>query len=163
MIRIIRGGGRPTLILSKIRPRIRTVAPTGLGHRDDRVPESCALQSAGRSPAARFLPMTPRRRPLVAILLALALVLMQQGAQLHALDHDNQRLQRPRDAGLQAPVSDGACAMCALFAGGADAAAADAIPPAAPIDHFDPPPRAIALAAVASPSPYQSRAPPPIL
>ena len=103
MIRIIRGDNRPTLILSKIKPRIRTLAPRGLGHRDDRVPESGALQSAGRSPAARFLPVTPRRRPIVALLLAFTLVLMQQGAQLHALEHDNQRLQRPQDTGLEAP------------------------------------------------------------
>jgi hypothetical protein len=151
------------LILSKITPRIRAVAPTGLGHRDDRVPEFGALQSAGRSPAARFLPVTPRRRPIVAILLALLLVMMQQGAQLHALEHDNQRHQRAHETGLQAPVADASCAMCALFAGGTDAAPVDGVGYSPPTEDFSPPPLAITRAAVASPSPYQSRAPPSIL
>ena len=93
-----------------------------------------------------------RYRPVVAVVLALLLAMMQQAAQLHALEHDNQRLQRPQHTGLQAPVSDEACAMCALFAGGADAAAANSVTPVAPIDRFELPPRAIALAAVASPS-----------
>ena len=96
-------------------------------------------------------------------MLALLLVFMQQGAQLHALEHDNVRLHRAHDAGMQAPADDAVCAMCALFAGGANAAAAEASALGASATDFSPPSRAIALVAIASPSPYQSRAPPPIL
>ena len=88
---------------------------------------------------------------------------MQQGAQLHALEHDNDRLHRTHDSGLQAPTADAACAMCALFAGGSHAAAANAASrPGAGVE-FGFAGHAIALVAVASPSPYQSRAPPSIL
>jgi TRAP-type C4-dicarboxylate transport system permease large subunit len=109
------------------------------------------------------LPFVTQRRPIVAVLLALLLVLMQQGAQLHALTHDADRLQRSNEMGLQAPCSEVACALCALFAGGADAAAAEvAALPEPAVDHFQPP-RAIAFVATAPPSPYQSRAPPSTL
>ncbi len=104
-----------------------------------------------------------RYRPIIAVLLALLLVFMQQGAQLHALEHDSGRSHRALDAGLQAPADDAACAICTLFAGGANAAAAEALAQPAPRADFSPPPHAIALIAVASPSPYQSRAPPPTL
>jgi hypothetical protein len=107
--------------------------------------------------------VTRRRRPIIVALLALLLVMMQQGAQLHALEHDNGRLLRSHDVGLQAPASDAACAICALFAGGANAAVADTAPSSAPVENFSLPSHAIALLAVASPAPYQSRAPPSIL
>ena len=104
-----------------------------------------------------------RHNPVVAVLLALLLLLMQQGAQLHALEHDGDRLRRAHDSGMEAPAADTACALCALFAGGAHAApaAAPSDPPA--VVGFGRAPRATALVAVASPSPYQSRAPPSIL
>lgn len=111
----------------------------------------------------RFHFVTRRYRPIVAVLLALLLVLMQQGAQLHALEHDSQRMQVPHDTGLQAPVSDVACAMCALFAGGADAAAADVVVPSTQTEDFTPPRRTNSLVAVASLPPYQGRAPPSTL
>jgi hypothetical protein len=107
--------------------------------------------------------MKRHSRPIVAVLLALLLVLMQQGAQLHALGHDYEQLQRRHDTGLQAPTVEVTCAMCALFAGGAHAAAADAARPPEPLVNVSLPQRAPALVAVASPSPYQSRAPPSIL
>lgn len=115
-----------------------------------------------RQPLAA-LPVTRRFRPIVAVLLALLLVLMQQGAQLHALQHDNDWLLRPHDTGLRAPASDASCAICALFAAGADAAAADTALLPAPALDYSRPPRANARVAIASPSPYQSRAPPPTL
>jgi len=111
----------------------------------------------------RFHFVTRRYRPIVAALLALLLVLMQQGAQLHALEHDSRRMQEPHDTGLQAPVSDVACAMCALFAGGADAAAVDVVAPSTQTEVFTPPPRPNALVAAASLPPYQGRAPPSTL
>jgi hypothetical protein len=107
--------------------------------------------------------VTRRFRPVVAVLLALLLVMMQHGALLHALEHDNVRLHRADDAGVQAPIDDAACAICVLFAGGASAAAAHSETLSAPVADFSAPSRAIASVAVASPSPYQSRAPPSIL
>jgi hypothetical protein len=104
-----------------------------------------------------------RYRPIAAVLLALLLMLMQLGAQLHALEHDNDRLHRAHDAGMQAPTADTACAICALFAGGAHAAAAGTTSHPEAVVEFGLASRAIALIAVASPSPYQSRAPPSIL
>jgi hypothetical protein len=101
-----------------------------------------------------------RRNPIVPVLLALLLLLMQQGALLHALEHDGDRLRRAHDSGIEAPTADTACALCALFAGGAHAApaAAPSHPPA--VVEFGRAPRATALVAAASPSPYRSRAPP---
>lgn len=105
----------------------------------------------------------PRRRPIIAVLLALLLLLMQQGALLHAIGHDRDRLLRADDTGLQAPAVDAPCTMCALFAGGATAIVSDTVSHAVPV--VDPPVRRYATSslAVASASPYQSRAPPPIL
>ena len=104
-----------------------------------------------------------RRRPILALLLALLLVLMQQGAQLHAIGHDRDRLSRADDTGLQAPVVDASCAMCALFAGGATAVVSDVVSHAVPVVDASVLRYATSSLAVASPSPYQSRAPPPTL
>ena len=104
--------------------------------------------------------LVTRHNPIVAVLLALLLLLMQQGAQLHALEHDSDRLRRAHDSGMQAPAADTACAMCALFAGGAHAARRPRPPIPRRSSNSGCAPRAIALVAVASPSPYQSRAPP---
>ena len=101
-----------------------------------------------------------RHNPIVAVLLALLLLLMQQGAQLHALEHDGDRLRRAHDSGMEAPAADTACALCALFAGGAHAAPAAAPSDRPAVVEFGLVLRAIALIAFASPSPYHSRAPP---
>jgi hypothetical protein len=100
----------------------------------------------------------------VAALLGLLLVGMQTEAQLHAIGHVGDWTQRPHDIGLQLPDADDACAICALFAGGANAAPADAAAKTAATADFQAPrePRATS-AALASPSPYQSRAPPSVL
>ena len=69
--------------------------------------------------------MARSRRPLFVLILSLLLVGMQVGGELHALEHDGERLARPHDAALLVPGADEACAVCALFAGGANAIAGD--------------------------------------
>jgi hypothetical protein len=100
----------------------------------------------------------------VAALLSLLLLGMQTEAQLHAIGHVGDWVQRPHDIGLQLPDADDACPICALFAGGANAAPADAAAKTAATADFQAPrePRTTS-AALASPSPYQSRAPPSVL
>ncbi len=97
------------------------------------------------------------------ILLSLLLVVMQQAAEWHALDHIGQALQRSHEHALYVPQQDGPCAVCALFAGGASAA---------PNDSTAPPVALAALAAAApdvvsptapAPSSYLIRAPPALL
>ena len=63
-------------------------------------------------------------RPLSIFALSLLLVGMQVAAQLHALEHDGERLARPRHAALLVPGADDVCAVCASFAGGAHASPA---------------------------------------
>jgi len=101
-----------------------------------------------------------RRNAAAALLLGLLLVGMQTGAQLHAIGHFGEWMQRPHDLELQLPDDD-ACAICALFAGGANAAPSETAEKATAAADFQAPrePRATS-AALASPSPYQSRAPP---
>jgi hypothetical protein len=122
-----------------------------------------ALQSSDPDPFLESCLVMRRCRPVVAVVLALLLAMMQQAAQLHALEHDSARLHRAHDAGLQVPGDDGVCAICALFAGGTDAAPAQATLGPEPAVEFPLPSRAIVRVAVASPSPYQSRAPPSTL
>lgn len=107
--------------------------------------------------------MTRRYRTATALLLAFLLVAMQQGAQSHALEHVGDWVQRPHDSGLQLPVDDSVCAMCALFAGGAGAAPAGTTAHASPIADFAAPQRHVTSAAVNLPSSYLSRAPPSTL
>jgi len=101
------------------------------------------------------------------IAIAALLGLLQVGAQIesrrHALGHFGEWLQQPHDAGLQLPADQDACPLCALFAGGADAASAD-FPIAAhsAADHPVLRERAAPRVTTASPSPYRSRAPPSI-
>lgn len=102
-------------------------------------------------------------QPLFAFALSLLLVGMQLGAQLHALEHDGERLSRPHDAGLVAPTADEVCPICAAFAGGAHASPA-------PEHHFVAIPLAesrvateFATFAGVAPVYYQSRAPPALL
>ena len=107
--------------------------------------------------------MTRRYRTATALLFAFLLVAMQQGAQLHALEHVGGWLQRPHDSGLQLPVDDSVCATCALFAGGAGAAPAGTTPHATPIADFVAPQRPVTSATFDLPSSYLSRAPPSTL
>ena len=103
------------------------------------------------------------RRPLFALILSLLLVGMQVGAQLHALEHDGERLARPHSAGVLVPGADDVCAVCASFAGGSHAI------PTSIHTIGVPPPRAarptggFASIAGAPPAYYQTRAPPTLL
>ncbi|TMG83616.1 MAG: hypothetical protein E6H78_11855 [Betaproteobacteria bacterium] len=97
-------------------------------------------------------------RLLFALALALLLSGMQLGAQLHALEHDGERLARPHGVALIIPTTDDVCAICASFAG------------AAPDHRFVANPFAESLVAVefatlagVAPVYYQSRAPPALL
>jgi hypothetical protein len=105
----------------------------------------------------------PALRPLFAVALSLLLLGMQLGAQLHALEHDGQRLARPHGAALIVPTADDVCAICVSFAGGAHASPA-------PDHRFVVNPFAESLVAVefatftgVAPVYYQSRAPPALL
>jgi len=61
----------------------------------------------------------------LALLFAFLLLGMQQEAQLHAITHIGDQLQRSQDQGMQVPAGDSACAACALFAGGTAAIPTD--------------------------------------
>jgi hypothetical protein len=102
-------------------------------------------------------------RPLFAFALSLLLTGMQLGAQLHALEHDGERLARPHGAALIIPAADDACAICASFAGSAHASPApdhdgfaDSLGDSRVALKF-------ATFAGAAPAYYQSRAPPALL
>ena len=107
--------------------------------------------------------VTRSRRPFFALILSLLLVGMQLGAQLHALEHDGERLARPHGAALLVPGADDVCAVCASFAGGSHAI------PTSVLTIGVPPPRAArstsAFASIAGTPPayYQTRAPPALL
>ncbi|OLC65315.1 MAG: hypothetical protein AUH79_07835 [Betaproteobacteria bacterium 13_1_40CM_4_64_4] len=107
--------------------------------------------------------MTRPRRPFFVLILSLLLVGMQAGAQLHALEHDGERLARPHGAALLIPGVDEACAVCASFAGGSHA-----IPTSVLTIGVQPPCAARSTSAFASiagtpPAYYQTRAPPALL
>jgi len=107
--------------------------------------------------------VTRSYRPFFALILSLLLVGMQLGAQLHALEHDGERLARPHGAALLVPAVDDVCAVCASFAGGSHAI------PTSVLTIGVPPPRAArstsAFASIAGTPPayYQTRAPPALL
>ena len=124
-------------------------------------------ESATRDTFATELRLTPAvipvLRPLFAVALSLLLLGMQLGAQLHALDHDGERLARPHGAALVVPTAGDVCAICASFAGGAHASPA-------PDHRFVANPLATSLVATefatfvgTAPAYYQSRAPPTLL
>jgi hypothetical protein len=107
--------------------------------------------------------VTRALRPLFAFALSLLLTGMQLGAQLHALEHDGERLARPHGAALVIPTADDVCAICASFAGGGHASPA-------PDHRFVSDPLADSLVAPdfatfagAAPAYYQTRAPPALL
>ena len=106
--------------------------------------------------------MIHRHRALLALFLSLLLIVVQLQAQVHALGHVGEMQRHTPEHSLVAPV-DEACAMCALFAGGASAIACDTsegwVAPTA--DEL--PSCADASWAPAAPSYYLSRAPPPLL
>jgi hypothetical protein len=109
------------------------------------------------------MPVTRTRQSFFALILSLLLVDMQLGAQLHALEHDGERLARLHGAALVVPGVDDACAVCASFAGGSHAI------PVSVVTFDVPPPRntrplsAFASIAGTPPAYYQTRAPPTLL
>jgi hypothetical protein len=66
--------------------------------------------------------MSRPRHPFVALVLALLLVGIQYGSQLHALEHIEEALKHGPHQSFSVP-GDELCVMCALFAGGANALA----------------------------------------
>ena len=102
------------------------------------------------------------RHPFFALIFSLLLVAMQYGAQLHALEHIGDALRQTPEHSLTAP-RDEACALCALFASGANAIPGDAVAaPDAPDAGTASLPPLLSFTA-AAPSFYSSRAPPPLL
>lgn len=99
----------------------------------------------------------------VALLFAFLLLGMQHEANVHALAHFSDQLQRPHDQTAQLPTDDTTCAVCALFAGGASALATAGATFAGSADGFVPPIDAELSAAQSPPAFYLSRAPPPSL
>jgi len=102
-------------------------------------------------------------RDVLAILLALLLVGMQQEAQLHALTHVGDLLHRPHEQSLQTQVDDAACAECALLAGGSHAVPTNLATVRAGIARDERIFTSFSSHAVPAPSYYFSRAPPLLL
>ena len=100
---------------------------------------------------------------LLTLLFAFLLLGMQQEAQLHAIAHIGDQLQRPHDQGLQLPTDDTSCAVCALFAGGTTAAPTGSATIHEPAAGFAAPQGTTLSPAVAAPTYYLSRAPPSLL
>jgi hypothetical protein len=103
--------------------------------------------------------MMRSRHPFAALVLALLLVGMQYGSQLHALEHIEEALKNAPHQSFGLP-EDELCALCALFAGGANALTAeiDPDPPAFVSEEH----RGYAPSSAARIAPrfYDSRAPP---
>ena len=106
--------------------------------------------------------MTRSRHPVVAFVLALLVVGVQYGGELHALEHVGEALRDAQGQFFGAP-NDEVCAICALFAGGANALSDTAevkfVAPDVRENTFSPP----ASRDTAAPSYYSSRAPPVFL
>jgi len=106
--------------------------------------------------------MNRPRHPLLALVFSLLLVGMQFGAQLHALEHLRDSLRHTPDHSLTVPAQE-ACAMCVLFAGGANAAAGGDVAAFAAPDTGQTSSTPPASLAATAPSYYSSRAPPGLL
>jgi hypothetical protein len=102
------------------------------------------------------------RHPFVALIFSLLLVAMQYGAQLHALEHVGDTLRQTPEHSLTAP-RDEICALCALFASGANAISSDQVAAHAVPDAGAVSLRPLLSVAAAAPSYYSSRAPPSLL
>jgi hypothetical protein len=103
------------------------------------------------------------RHPFVAFALALLIVGVQYGAQLHALEHLSEELKRTPDRSFTTPPDSELCAICALFAGGANAVASETDQARFAIATEANPHFAPASIATPAPSYYSSRAPPTFL
>jgi len=103
------------------------------------------------------------RRPFVAFLLALLVVGVQYGAQLHALGHLSDALKHTQEQSLSTAVANEDCPICALFAGGANALASEDDRRALDVAVAAAPRSSPASIATPAPSYYSSRAPPTLL
>src|ERR1700758_4920529 len=101
--------------------------------------------------------MTRARHLFVAFLLALLVVGVQYGGELHALEHVGEALRDAQGQFVGAP-NDEVCAICALFAGGANAVASDAARAALALGAETKPQFAPTSIAASTPSWYSSRA-----
>ena len=95
-----------------------------------------------------------------AILLSLLLIFVQQAAQCHALDHLGAWLKHGPEQALHVPSPEGPCAVCALFAGGASAAAGETTSWAVREASFAASSFSELIVATAAPSSYLIRGPP---
>ena len=101
---------------------------------------------------------------ILAFALAFLLLAMQHEAQWHALGHFGDWLAQAHEKSWHAPSQDdGACAICALSAGGATAAVGDALAQPKPVPGFELAHGVVSSFTAAAPSYYQSRAPPVLL
>ena len=107
--------------------------------------------------------MLRSRNPFVAFVLALLVVGVQYGGQLHALEHVSETLRHAPDQSLSTAPAAETCAICALFAGGANAVASDIDDDAHSIATAANPQSAPPSIATSAPSWYSSRAPPSLL
>ena len=103
--------------------------------------------------------MIQARRLLHAVVLSLLLVGMQLGGELHALEHFGEALKQTLDHSLATPA-DEPCPICALFAGGANAAPSNADSAPLTVVAEAQPLSAPPSIATRAPSYYSSRAPP---
>src|SRR5438105_7217075 len=108
------------------------------------------------------LPVLRILRPLFAFFLSLLLVITALEAQVHALEHVRDMLAHTPDHSLVSP-SDEACAVCALFAGGANGLAGTADVIAVTFATHERLQSAPVSVTPAFSSYYQSRAPPSLL
>jgi hypothetical protein len=103
------------------------------------------------------------RSRILTWLFAVLLLGMQQGAQLHALTHLGEELDRPHEQGLQLPADGTSCVVCALYAGGSGVLLSDGAEAPRITASFAAPQIAASSAATSSPTWYLSRAPPTLL
>jgi len=97
-----------------------------------------------------------------ALLLSLLLVGMQLGSSVHAIEHFGDALKQTSDHSLGTQHLE-QCPICALFAGGSNAAAGDA-GAATPVTVSEREPAFASVSVAArAPSYYSSRAPPSLL
>ena len=102
------------------------------------------------------------RRLLRTVVLSLLLLGVQYGGELHALEHVGEALRHAKHQSFDVP-NDEICAICALFAGGANALADHGDTPTPAFVGEDDPPYAPPSIAPAAPHFYDSRAPPVLL
>lgn len=103
--------------------------------------------------------MTRLHHPLSAFILSLLLVGMQLGGGLHALEHFGEALKQTSDHSFAIP-HDEVCPICALFAGGANAATGEIDSATSAVTAATNPLVAPTSITTPAPSYYSSRAPP---